>query len=75
MANTSSSSGIPRKKPASTIENEFALVEEVRSRAYALYKSRGGEDGHDLDDWLLAEQQAIRHAAQRRRPLPARSDQ
>lgn len=29
--------------------------DEIRLRAYALYESRGHEDGHDLDDWLEAE--------------------
>lgn len=29
--------------------------EEIRRRAYVLYEQRGREDGHDLDDWLLAE--------------------
>jgi hypothetical protein len=68
MANTSSRSGISRKKPRKSIENELALIEDVRSRAYVLYESRGREDGHDLDDWLLAEQQATRHAARMKRP-------
>ena len=29
--------------------------EQVRLRAYELYVARGGEDGHDLEDWLEAE--------------------
>jgi hypothetical protein len=29
--------------------------EQVRQRAYQLYEQRGREDGHDLDDWLIAE--------------------
>jgi hypothetical protein len=66
MANTSSRSGISRNRRRITIENELALIEDVRARAYVLYESRGREDGHDLDDWLLAEQQAIRHSAQSR---------
>jgi hypothetical protein len=59
MANTSHNSGI-RHNPARNIENERALMEDVRSRAYVLYECRGRMDGHDLDDWLLAEQQAQR---------------
>jgi len=27
--------------------------------AYELYVRRGGEHGHDLDDWLLAEQMVL----------------
>jgi hypothetical protein len=29
--------------------------EQIRVRAYELYVARGGEDGHDIDDWLQAE--------------------
>jgi hypothetical protein len=36
MANTSSRSGISRKKPRKSIENELALMEDVRSRACVL---------------------------------------
>ena len=28
---------------------------EVSRRAYEIYETRGGLDGHDIDDWLLAE--------------------
>jgi len=30
---------------------------DVARRAYELYESRGGEHGHDLDDWLQAERE------------------
>jgi hypothetical protein len=33
------------------------LEEVIRVRAYELYENRGREDGHDLDDWLTAEQE------------------
>ena len=29
--------------------------EQIRVRAYELYVARGGEDGHDVEDWLDAE--------------------
>jgi len=29
--------------------------EQIRMRAYELYEARGGEDGHDIEDWLEAE--------------------
>jgi hypothetical protein len=29
----------------------------VAERAYELYLARGGEHGHDLDDWVRAEQE------------------
>lgn len=33
--------------------------EKIRTRAYALYAQRGGEHGHDMDDWLEAERQLL----------------
>ena len=33
----------------------------VAARAYELFRARGGEPGHDLDDWLRAEAE-LRHA-------------
>jgi hypothetical protein len=30
---------------------------DVARRAYALYVGRGGDHGHDLDDWLRAERE------------------
>ena len=29
----------------------------IAQRAYALYLARGGEDGHDVEDWLRAERE------------------
>lgn len=29
----------------------------VRERAYELFERRGGEPGHELDDWLTAERE------------------
>ncbi len=34
--------------------------ERVAQRAYELYLSRGGGDGQDLEDWLIAERE-MRH--------------
>jgi len=36
---------------------------EIERRAYELYEQRGREDGHDRDDWLLAEAQLRRDEA------------
>ncbi len=35
-------------------------IELIRARAHQLFESRGGESGHALDDWPLAEHE-IRH--------------
>ncbi len=32
------------------------VEEKIRKRAYELYEARGREDGHDVDDWVRAEQ-------------------
>ena len=33
------------------------LIERIRIRAYEIYMERGGQPGHDLDDWLQAERE------------------
>ena len=35
--------------------------DEISQLAYSLYESRGRQDGHDLEDWLRAEQQLVHH--------------
>ena len=49
-----------RKTPASSdapAMPDFDLEEQIRQRAYQLFEERGMVDGHDLDDWLQAEQE------------------
>ena len=43
--------------PASAEQLGDVPETEVARRAYELYEQRGGADGHDLDDWLLAERE------------------
>jgi Protein of unknown function (DUF2934) len=31
------------------------IHEMIRLRAYRFYEERGGEDGHDFEDWVRAE--------------------
>jgi hypothetical protein len=38
-------------------KNEQPTKEEVERRAYQIYLSRGGQDGHAVEDWLQAEQE------------------
>ena len=33
------------------------VSEQIRRRAFELYETRGREDGHDLEDWLRAEEE------------------
>jgi Protein of unknown function (DUF2934) len=37
-----------------------ARTEEIRRRAYEIYLERGKQSGHDVDDWLQAEQELER---------------
>ena len=48
-----------RSARASTIPDPTQLEKQIRLRAYALYESRGCEDGHELDDWLQAEAEIL----------------
>lgn len=50
---SSMSTGLP-----TDVENQ------IKQRAYELYSARGGEAGHDLEDWLRAEKE-ITHAVVR----------
>jgi hypothetical protein len=34
-------------------------AEAVSRRAYSLFQARGGEHGHDVEDWLLAESELL----------------
>jgi hypothetical protein len=50
--------------------------EQIRARAYEIYLQRGGQHGHDRDDWLQAEydlmQLPIRKISQLPPPKPAK---
>ena len=46
------------KKPATPVKSEPQdLDQQIRIRAYQLYEARGREDGHELEDWLRAEEE------------------
>ena len=56
MAKARSQLKLIRREPQSN--SSFSTTEEViAQRAYALYLSRGAEDGHDVEDWLQAERE------------------
>lgn len=48
--------------------------EQIRMRAHELYLARGGEPGHDWDDWLLAEHQLQTELGVRPPEPPAKSN-
>jgi len=39
------------------------IHDEIAQCAFTLYESRGQQDGHDIEDWLRAEQELVRHYA------------
>ena len=45
------------KKSPTVKLHELQLEYQVRQRAYELYEARGREDGHELEDWLRAEEE------------------
>ena len=47
---------VARAKLAATAETPN-IEEEIRKRAYELFEARGGVEGHDLDDWLRAQEE------------------
>ena len=46
-----------KKPPATAVSDPQELEIQIRQHAYALYEARGREDGHDLEDWLRAEEE------------------
>jgi hypothetical protein len=47
-------------QPGTVVEESERLLQstreqEIRIRAYEIYLQRGGQPGHELDDWLQAE--------------------
>ena len=46
-------------RSSTSLPNRSAPVtdSDIARRAYDLYQARGGEPGHDMDDWLRAERE------------------
>jgi hypothetical protein len=47
--------------PSNTVQPPDQIERQIRQRAYEMYVLRGREDGHDLDDWLIAESEVTRN--------------
>jgi hypothetical protein len=47
----------PKGEAVSASVADSPRLEEIRIRAYEIYMERGGQPGHDLDDWLQAERE------------------
>jgi hypothetical protein len=46
---------------AEHVGNERPNAAEIAQLAYHLYELRGRQNGHELEDWLLAEQELTQH--------------
>lgn len=51
------SQATPQGEAVNPSEADSQRLEEIRIRAYEIFMERGGQPGHDLDDWLQAEQE------------------
>ncbi len=47
----------PKKSPATVTSEPQELEYQIRLRAHEFYEARGREDGHELEDWLRAEEE------------------
>jgi hypothetical protein len=47
----------PKKSPATVTSKPHELEHQIRLRAYELYEARGGEDGHEQEDWFRAKEE------------------
>jgi hypothetical protein len=47
----------PRGKSVATAAGDPPRFEDIRTRAYEIYMERGGQSGHELDDWIQAERE------------------
>jgi len=45
------------RAPTSSVLSATVTDSDVARRAYELYQTRGGEHGHDVDDWTAAERE------------------
>ena len=52
-----------KKQPTSVTSEPQELEHQIRLRAQELYEARGREDGHELDDWLRAEEEITQKKA------------
>ncbi len=47
------------EQPVRLVGDPGIESELVRKRAYEFYVERGMEDGHDVEDWLRAEEEVL----------------
>jgi len=55
---------IPEEQPSIAAEDHGAITkDDIAQRAYELFLARGRVEGHDVEDWLEAEQQLKQKAS------------
>ena len=54
---------MPSRRRSDADPRRDPVTEMIAARAYELFLARGGEHGHDLDDWLQAERELLDAAA------------
>jgi len=54
---------VTKKQPTRVTGEPQELEDQIRRRAQELYEARGREDGHELDDWLRAEEEITQNKA------------
>ena len=62
---------MPRRRRSDALPKRDPIREAIANRAYELFLARGRAHGHDVDDWIAAENELMdrRQApAPRRRP-------
>jgi Protein of unknown function (DUF2934) len=52
---TTSAPMTAKAAPTVTAKRTPPTFEEIAKRSFELYLARGGQDGHDVEDWLRAE--------------------
>ena len=51
------STDVTKKSPTAVTSDPQDLEHQIRLRGYELYEARSGEDGHEVEDWLRAEEE------------------
>lgn len=47
--------------------------DDIAQRAYEIYLERGREDGHAIEDWLIAEEELRQQHAKQSGPVPRKT--
>lgn len=53
----SQTNSVPHGEAVNISIEDSPGLEEIRIRAYEIYVGRGGQPGHELEDWLQAERE------------------